>query len=139
MKNVKIKLSVLAITVVTIVTFAIGLSALAVDSIYEQANLGATAAINEAFGTVDTEVIPGEKDPFLDFLFSVINQILTFIGIIFFLLLIYTGFLWMNARGNEEQVTKAKKMVQEVTIGLIIIILAKIITQFILSQIAGAI
>ena len=116
MKDVKIKLPVLAIIVVTIFTFAIGISALAVDSIYDQASGGATAAINEAFGNVDTEVAPG-KDPFLKFLLEVINQILTFIGVIFFLLLIYTGFLWMNARGNEEQVTKAKKMVREVTIG----------------------
>lgn len=108
-------------------------------SIFDQANTGVKDAIEETYGgDVDPTVGEG-KDPFMLFLFTIVNQLLTFLGIIFFLLLIYTGWLWMNARGNEEQVAKAKKMVREIVIGFIIIILAKVLTQFLLSQIATAV
>jgi hypothetical protein len=55
------------------------------------------------------------------------------------MLLIYAGFLWMTARGKEEQVDKAKRITREVVIGLIIIVLARIITEFVLTQIGNAI
>ena len=103
-------------------------------SIYEQTNAGAEAAIKNAYGGVDTSIVPGEKDPFMDVLIRIINYLLSFVGLIFFLLLIYAGYLWMDARGNNEQVEKAKKMTREVVIGLIIIILARLITEFVLTQ-----
>ncbi|MBI4811909.1 hypothetical protein HY798_00435, partial [Candidatus Falkowbacteria bacterium] len=38
---------------------------------------------------------------------QVIGAGLAFIGILFFILMIYGGILWMTAQGNEQQVTKA--------------------------------
>ncbi|MDX9893606.1 MAG: hypothetical protein RB292_04335 [Patescibacteria group bacterium] len=112
-------------------------SAASATSIYEQAKSGAQAAIDASVG--GGESVDTSGDPFLTGLAVIINSLLTFIGIIFFMLLIYAGFLWMTARGKEEQVDKAKRITREVVIGLIIIVLARIITEFVLTQIGNAI
>jgi hypothetical protein len=65
---------------------------------------------------------------------KIIQIVLSFVGVIFFILIIYAGFLWMTAGGNEEQVTKAKKLITSAAVGLIIVISAYAITYFILSQ-----
>ena len=72
-------------------------------------------------------------------LLYIINFLLSFIGLLFFLLMLYAGYLWMTARGNDEQVQKAKKMIREAVTALIIILLARIITEFILTAIGQAI
>ena len=68
-------------------------------------------------------------------LIAVINFLIGFIGIIAFLLLIYAGYEWMMARGNEEKVEKAKRVVREVIIALLILVFARIFTEFVLTQI----
>jgi len=69
---------------------------------------------------------------------AVVNFALTFIGIVFFVLAIYAGFLWMNAKGNEEQVNRAKEIIKEVIVGLIIILLARLFTEFMIDSIGTA-
>lgn len=51
---------------------------------------------------------------------SVINVALSFLGIIFIILIIYSGYTWMTASGNEEQVKKSTKTITRAIIGLII-------------------
>lgn len=55
------------------------------------------------------------------------------LGIISVALLIYSGFTWMTARGNEAKVEKAKSTITEVLIGLIFIIGGYALTTFILK------
>jgi len=62
---------------------------------------------------------------------TIIGAGLSFIGILFFILIIYGGFLWMTARGNEEQVKKAIELVTQACIGLAIVAAAYLITKFI--------
>ncbi|MFH1789897.1 MAG: hypothetical protein ABH832_02405 [bacterium] len=59
-----------------------------------------------------------------------IKVILSTLGVIFFVLTIYAGFLWMTAGGNEEQIEKSKKLLKRAVIGLIIILSAYSITWF---------
>ena len=59
---------------------------------------------------------------------DIIAIVLSFVGVIFFGLVIYAGILWMTARGNEEQVTKAKKIMMDASIGLAVTLAAYIIT-----------
>lgn len=61
----------------------------------------------------------------------IIGIALSFIGAIFFILIIYSGFLWMTARGNETEVTKAKDMIIASIIGLIIVLSAYAITKYV--------
>jgi len=47
------------------------------------------------------------------------------------MLVIYGGFLWMTARGNEQQVTKAKDLIISAVIGLVIVLAAYAITAYV--------
>lgn len=61
----------------------------------------------------------------------IVGAILAFIGVIFFILMIYGGFMWMTARGNEQQTTRAKELIMAAVIGLIIVLAAYAITSYI--------
>lgn len=63
-----------------------------------------------------------------------VGAILSFIGVIFMVLIIYGGILWMTAMGNEQKVEKAKNLIIQSIIGLIIILSAYTITSFIGRQ-----
>ena len=65
---------------------------------------------------------------------KIILTTLSMLGIIFLILLIYAGFLWMTAAGNEQQVTKAKSMITTAIIGLIIVLSAYSISYFVLGS-----
>ncbi|PLX20308.1 hypothetical protein C0584_06205 [Candidatus Parcubacteria bacterium] len=67
---------------------------------------------------------------------SIIGIVLSFVGVIFLILIIYAGFTWMLARGNESEVLKAKNLMYDAVIGLIIIMAAYAITAFVGSKIA---
>lgn len=60
----------------------------------------------------------------------IIRTALQLIGIVFLVLMIYAGFLWMTAGGNEENITKAKNILKASIIGLIIILASYSITYF---------
>ncbi len=62
---------------------------------------------------------------------SVIKGFLALIGVIFIILIIYAGYKWMTAEGNEDKVKEAKDTIQKAIIGLIIIIAAYSITYFV--------
>jgi cbb3-type cytochrome oxidase subunit 3 len=62
---------------------------------------------------------------------SYIGIILSFIGVIFLVLAIYAGYLWMMAQGNQQEVDKAKKILTQAVIGLIIVVTSYTITSFV--------
>ena len=68
---------------------------------------------------------------------TVVKAFLGLLGIIFLVLIIYAGYEWMTAQGDEEKVTKAKDTLQRAVIGLIIIIAAYSITYFVFSSLPG--
>ncbi len=68
---------------------------------------------------------------------KIVGLALSFIGLAFFLLMIYGGFLWMFARGNDQEVQKAKDLIQAAIIGLIIVLAAYAITAFIGNALTG--
>ncbi|MBI4992929.1 MAG: hypothetical protein HZC26_02225 [Candidatus Magasanikbacteria bacterium] len=65
---------------------------------------------------------------------SIIAMILSFTGVIFLVLMIYAGWLWMTARGEEEPVEKAQKIIISSIIGLIILVGAYSITTFVVPR-----
>jgi uncharacterized membrane protein len=67
----------------------------------------------------------------------IISAALGLVGIIFFLLMLYAGFLWMTARGNEKSSAKAKEIIVSATIGLVIVAGAYAITTLIFNNITG--
>lgn len=65
---------------------------------------------------------------------SVIVAFLSLLGVFFLGLLVYGGFRWMNAQGNEEEITKAKSIITQAIIGLVIIMAAYAITSFVTTR-----
>ena len=59
---------------------------------------------------------------------------LNIVGLIFLALMIYGGFLWMTARGEEAKVTKSKELLEAAIIGLVIVFAAYGITYFVVNQ-----
>ena len=68
----------------------------------------------------------------------VITTVLSFIGVIFLVLAIYGGYMWMMARGNEQQVEKAKGILTNAIVGLVIVLTAYVVSWFIISVLGGA-
>lgn len=62
---------------------------------------------------------------------AVIRAALSLVGVIFLALMVYAGYLWMTAQGEEEKVDKAQKIIKTAIIGLIIVVSAYSITYFI--------
>ena len=69
---------------------------------------------------------------------SVINVALGFLGIIAVGLILYAGFKWMTAGGSEDKITEARKLLVASVIGLIIILAAFAIANFVLTQLIMA-
>lgn len=64
---------------------------------------------------------------------QVINMVLSLVGTIFLVLMIYSGFLWMTAAGEEEKVTTAISIIKYAVTGLIIVLSAYSVTYFVLG------
>ncbi|TAL19777.1 hypothetical protein EPN90_02460 [Patescibacteria group bacterium] len=88
----------------------------------------ATAAFGAAPTVTDPAIIIG----------NVIKAALGLVSVIFFAFVIYGGFLWMTAGGNEQQIEKARKLVVNATIGIIIIAAGYAITTFVVNNIVAA-
>ena len=69
----------------------------------------------------------------------VINIFLGFLGLIAVLIVMYAGYLWMTAGGDDEQIGVAKKLLINGAIGFTIIVSAFLITSFILSRLQEAV
>ena len=63
----------------------------------------------------------------------IIQSLLGFVGVILLVVVVYAGFLWITAGGNDEQVKKAKTWIKNAVIGMFLIFAAFIITSFIVT------
>lgn len=52
----------------------------------------------------------------------IINVVLGLLSVVFLILIIISGINWMTASGNEESITKAKTILKQAIIGLLIVI-----------------
>lgn len=62
-----------------------------------------------------------------------INMFLAILGLIFLGLSVYAGLTWMTARGNSDQVDRAKNILRRSIMGLIIILGAFALTAFVME------
>ena len=62
-----------------------------------------------------------------------LTGLFSILGIIAIALLLYSGFTWMTARGNESKVEKAKENLIDVLLGLLFIIGSYALTTFLLN------
>lgn len=64
---------------------------------------------------------------------TIVGVVLSFVGAIFFLLILYAGFLWMTAFGSSEKADKAKSIMEHAAIGLVIVLAAYAISRFVFN------
>lgn len=67
-----------------------------------------------------------------------IRMLMRFMAIIVFCFMLYAGYRWMTAGGNEEQVAEAKKIIRNCVIGLIVILSSYSITYTVITVALGA-
>jgi hypothetical protein len=79
----------------------------------------------------------GSSDAIATRIGEIIGLALSFVGIVFLILMIYGGYTWMTARGDSEKIKSAKQTITNAVIGLIIIGLAYGITTFVINAVAG--
>jgi len=69
---------------------------------------------------------------------KIVRAALAFLGVLAVLIVMYGGFIWMTAAGNAERIEKAKKILVNGLIGLVIILTSVGITTFIINQLLKA-
>lgn len=69
---------------------------------------------------------------------AIINAALGFLGVIAVVIILFGGFKWMTASGNEEKVGEARKLIIAGIIGLAIILSAYAIASFVIKELISA-
>jgi hypothetical protein len=85
------------------------------------ANVGNAAGVK---GSTDLPTIIG----------NIINILLGFLGILFLVLLLWAGFEWMTAGGDDKKVQDATKRIRNAVIGLVVIVAGFAISNFVLTS-----
>ena len=65
----------------------------------------------------------------------IINIVLSLLGVIFLALAVYGGYEWMTAQGDDKQVTSAKNIIKNSIIGLVIIVAAYAISNYVVQSV----
>jgi uncharacterized membrane protein len=68
-----------------------------------------------------------------DIIGIVIYLFLGLLGVIFFVLILYGGFTWMIAQGNEEKVKKSTAVIMDALLGLIVVLAAYALSYFLIN------
>lgn len=72
------------------------------------------------------------------FLAGLVQSALSLVGVIFFIAMLYGGYLWLSAGGNEEQVKKAQGIIKAAFVGFVITLLSYALTKSIAGRIGFA-
>lgn len=84
------------------------------------------SAVTNPLDTVSIPVVVGR----------IVRAVLLIIGSILLLVIIYGGFTWMSAAGNESKVAKGRKTLVWAVLGVIVVFLGWIITGFIFETLS---
>ncbi|MCU0679460.1 MAG: pilin [Planctomycetes bacterium] len=116
------KFTILASILVVLPAFLMALPALA----QVQPNLGIdyVTPLNLADGDPRTAAV------------NLVKLLMTFLGIIAVVIILLGGFKWMTAAGNEDKVAEAKKLIAAGIIGLVIILSAFLIVNFVITNVS---
>lgn len=111
------------------IIFSAILSFLFVPSFVLAGKYGLETAAQKA-NLTDSKILGGAQNPF-EVMGKIVSAGLSLIGFIFFGLMLFAGIVWMTARGDTAKVDKAKDVLESAIIGLIIVIAAYAIVNFV--------
>lgn len=69
---------------------------------------------------------------------GLIFAVMSLVGVILFGYMVYGGFKWMTAGGDSKAVTEAQAIIRNAIIGIVIIALAYVISNYVLQALIGA-
>lgn len=64
---------------------------------------------------------------------NIITFVLGLLGLIAVIMILYGGFIWLTAGGNEDKVDSAKKIISAAAVGLVVILISWAIVQFVIN------
>ncbi len=82
-------------------------------------------------GLLDTAI--SKKSSPLDIAADILGIALSFLGIVFFGIMLYAGIRWMTALGDSQKVETSKGMLESAGIGLIIILASYAIATYVFN------
>lgn len=123
MKKIKISL-------ILVIVFILNILTISNVSAFNDFGLDDTARHVNAFNSQVGNTTPGVGF-FQNRLGQMIGLVLSMVGVIFFILIIYAGITWMLSGGNDQTITKSKDLIINATIGLVIVFAAYAITAYV--------
>lgn len=73
----------------------------------------------------------------MDLVTKVLKLLLSFAGIVVVIMIVYGGYLYMTAGGNDEQAEKGKGVLINSSIGLVVVLLAYTIVNIIVNLVTS--
>lgn len=100
------------------------------------APMAAFAQVNpDEYTTLATQFGLGSNTDIKSVVINIIRLLLGFLGLVAVIIVLYGGFQWMTAAGNEERVASARATLTAGLIGLIIILSAYAIASFVITTV----
>lgn len=98
----------------------------------------AQGGVDKALGGLNTAAsraeLPKATLDIPELIGNILGTVLGFTGTIFFILVVWSGILWMTAGGSQENIKKAQDILKAAVVGLIIVLSAYAITRFVGSS-----
>jgi heme/copper-type cytochrome/quinol oxidase subunit 2 len=98
----------------------------------------AKALLQGTLKSVGTNSGYNDKQGIFTIIGNILKVIFGVLGIVFLIMLLYGGFLWMTDEGKGEQTNRAKDIIRSSIIGLIIVVTSYIFTIFIVNSLQTA-
>lgn len=68
---------------------------------------------------------------------KLIGVVLSILGLIFLILIIYAGITWITKASESKEVQKARKIITDGVVGMLICLAAYALTQYIIGKLTG--
>ena len=98
-------------------------------------NINRGQTTDQLFQQAATTLNPSGVTSINQFISKAINILMAFIGSITLLLYVFSGFLWMTASGNSEQVDKAKRILIWTTLGVAVMLFSYMLVSLVFNSI----
>lgn len=116
------------LTILATLVFSLALAPAALATQTTQTRLGLTYGTSSGLGSTDIRTT----------IASIINVALGLLGIVALVIVLFGGFKWMTAGGNDDQVGEARKIIISGVVGLAVIFSSYAIANFVLEQLGSA-
>ena len=128
LKNKKIIAGLMTLSLVSVMALPMAVGASSADSSNCGTGVGQVPCVSDlGLGSTSLSAL----------VTNIISLILGFLGILAVLIVLWGGFIWMTAGGEQDKVDKAKKLIISGIIGLVIIFAAYAIATFVISNMAS--